>query len=56
VSAIKVRVTMAVEIDPEAWGIEYGMEGASAAEIRADVKRYIEDAATQQLQSIGVLA
>lgn len=30
VSAIKVRVTMAVEIDPKAWGIEYGMEGASA--------------------------
>lgn len=55
-SAIKVRVAVTVEIDPEAWGIEYGMEGATAAEIRADVKRYAEDMVSQQLASLGMLA
>lgn len=53
-NTIKVRVPVTVEIDVEAWNIEYGCE--SAAEVRADAKRHIEDMVKQQLDALGVLA
>ena len=55
-SSLKVRVPVTVEIDVESWALEYGMEGATAAEIRADVKRHVEDMVSQQLASLGVSA
>lgn len=36
---MKVRVTLSIDVDPEAWTDTYGIEGA--AEIRADVKQYV---------------
>lgn len=49
-----VKVPITVAIDTESWALEYGLEGASVAEIRADVKRYIQDMVNQQLDSLGL--
>lgn len=37
---MKVRISLTVEVDPDAWTATYGVEGTAA--IRADVKTYIE--------------
>lgn len=50
---MKVKVSFTVDIDPEVWTLNYGVEGA--AEIRADVKVYAEDAARNQLTEVGAL-
>jgi hypothetical protein len=37
---VRVTVTVSLTVDAEAWNLEYG-EGATAAEVRDSVKRYI---------------
>lgn len=51
---MKVRVTMTVDIDPEAWDLNYGT-GTDAAAVREDVRTYIENGARDQLETVGVL-
>jgi hypothetical protein len=51
---MKVRITLTVEIDPEAWTLNYGVAGAP--DIRADVRAYIADLTTEQLRTAGILA
>lgn len=50
---MKVKISVEVDIDPEAWTLNYGVEGAAA--IRADVKRYAEGTILEQLNQVGVL-
>jgi hypothetical protein len=52
-SAMKVQVTVTVEIDPQAWADEYGSE---IGNVRADVKRYAAQIVQQHFDSVGVLA
>jgi hypothetical protein len=40
-AGMKVRVNMTVEIDPEVWAIEYGLDPNDKKAIREDVKNYI---------------
>lgn len=49
---MKIKVSMTVDIDPEAWTSNYGVEGAAA--IRADVREYCEEAVRAQLQAVDV--
>lgn len=37
---MKVKISLTVEVDAEAWTATYGVEGAAA--IRQDVKTYVE--------------
>lgn len=53
-AAVKVRVTMTVDIDPEAWDQNYDT-GTDLAKIREDVRQYVTEAATDQLRTVGVL-
>jgi hypothetical protein len=55
-STLKVRIPITVNIDVEAWNVEYGGGFETAAQIRADIKRHIEDMVQQQLDSLGVSA
>ena len=50
---MRVRVSFTVDIDPESWTLNYGVEGAEA--IRADVRVYAEEAARNQFAAVGVL-
>jgi hypothetical protein len=50
---VKVRIVVMVNIDPEAWTMNYGVEGA--AEIRADVVAYVGSLVREQLNDVGVL-
>lgn len=50
---MKVRISVEVDIDPEAWTLNYGVSGAK--EIREDVKRYGESTIVEQLNQVGVL-
>jgi hypothetical protein len=52
---MKVRVSFTVEIDREAWSMNYGT-GLDARAIREDVQNYVESGARQQLEEVGVLA
>ena len=54
--AVKVRVrgTVSVDIDPEAWSLNYGTT-SDPAEVRADVKTYVEGLVVEQLRMVGVL-
>ena len=49
---MKVKVSFTVDIDPEAWALNYGIKNA---EIREDVKRFAEDAVLDQFQACGLL-
>jgi hypothetical protein len=51
---MKVRITLTVEIDPEAWTLNDGVVGPT--DIRADVRAYIADLTTEQLRTVGILA
>lgn len=50
---MKIKVELTVDIDPEAWTLNYGVEGAK--EIREDVRAYVEGAVVEQLRAVGVL-
>jgi hypothetical protein len=52
---VKVRVTVTVAIDPEAWVLNYGTD-ASVQAVRADVQAYITSLVQDQLREVGVLA
>lgn len=51
---MKVHVEFTVDIDPDAWTLNYGISGAR--EIREDVKGYVEETAIEQLVLVGVLS
>lgn len=50
---MKIHVEFTVDIEPDAWTLNYGISGAR--EIREDVKGYVEEAALNQLALVGVL-
>lgn len=50
---MRVKITVTVNIDAEAWTANYGIEGAAA--IREDVKGYATDAVVEQFRAVGVL-
>jgi hypothetical protein len=50
---MKVRCSFVVDVDPEAWDLNYGT-GTQPAQVRNDVRRYVEEGARQQLISVGV--
>lgn len=35
---VKVRLDITLDIDPDGWALEYGLEGASRAEIARDIR------------------
>lgn len=47
---MRVRVDFTVDIDPDAWRVEYGAE-----DVRSDVRTYIENAVRTHLEVMGVL-
>lgn len=51
---MKVRITLTVDIDPEAWDMNYGT-GTDPAAVRADVKTYVEGTVHEQLRQVDVL-
>ena len=51
---MKVRVCVTVDIDPEAWDMNYGT-GTDPATVREDVKTYLEYTVHDQLSIVGVL-
>lgn len=44
---IKVRLTVTVEIDPQAWADEYGMDAKAVPAIQEDVRDHIVNAIQQ---------
>lgn len=48
---MKVRVTISLDIDPEAWTRNYGVEGDKA--IREDVRVYVEHLIAEHLREMG---
>ncbi|WIF20520.1 DNA binding protein [Rhodococcus phage Jflix2] len=49
---MKVKVEVTVDIDPESWTMNYGVEGTAA--IREDVKQYCRNTIIEQLQLVEV--
>lgn len=47
---MRITVTVKVDVDPEAWMQNYGVD---RGEVREDVKRYVEDLARQQIVAVG---
>ncbi len=50
---MKVRVTVTVDIDPDAWTLNYGVEGTEA--IHKDVETYCAQALHTHLEQAGVM-
>ena len=50
---MKIKIEFTVDVDPEAWELNYG---TSRNEIRNDVKGYVENIVLGQLDVVGVLA
>ena len=51
---MRVKITLTVNIDPDAWDLNYGT-GTSAKAIREDVQTYIETTVRGQLEHVGLL-
>lgn len=49
---MKIRVAFTVEINPEAWQLNYG--NMEPAEIRRDVQTYVEDSVVSGLRDMGL--
>ncbi len=49
---MRVKVEFVVDIDARAWNRDYGV---AAQDIRADVRRYIENGVRAQLADLGLL-
>ncbi|NKS33137.1 hypothetical protein GS534_24225 [Rhodococcus hoagii] len=49
---MKVKIEVTVDIDPEAWTMNYGVEGAAA--IREDVREYCRNTLIEQLRQVAV--
>lgn len=47
---MKIKVTFTLDVDPEAWALEYGIQ---RKDVRADVQSYFEYNAKEQLIHIG---
>jgi hypothetical protein len=52
-SAMRVRVAFTVDVAPDAWADEYGVE---RSEVRADVIRYVENSVRAHLDALGLTA
>lgn len=50
----KVRFEITVDIDPEAWNENFGLD-AVTGNFRAEVRGYLESMVLSQLDQIGVL-
>ena len=51
---MKVKITLTVNINPDAWDLNYGT-GTTAKAIREDVRVYVETTVHGQLEHVGVL-
>lgn len=49
---MKVRVSFTVDIDPDSWTLNYGIEGAKA--IREDAKNFAELTVRSQFEASGI--
>lgn len=50
---MKVKIEITVDIDVDAWTLNYGIEGAK--KIREDVKESVEQGVTEHLRELGML-
>jgi len=50
---MKVRVTMTLDIDKDAWTLNYGVESTKA--IREDIDTYVTNLVREQLNELGLL-
>ena len=50
---MKIKIEFTVDVDPDAWELNYG---TNRNEVRDDVKGYIKNIALSQLDVVGVLA
>ena len=48
---MKVKIEVTVDVDVEAWALEYGIE---EIEVRKDVKEYFQIGAIQMLESLDL--
>ena len=53
---VKIRVSVEVDIDPQAWATEYGFDPSQKIAICDDVKAYVREAVHQHLEGAGMLA
>ena len=51
---MKVRISLTVDIDPEAWERNYGLDARETAAMREDVRAYCIDTIREQLEIVGV--
>jgi len=52
---MKVRCEFTVDIDPEAWEMTYGVPASDPAQMRKDVKEYVECGTRDLLRQNDVL-
>lgn len=50
---MKIVLTTTVEVDPEAWATDHGIENTPAA-VRADVKTYFSNFAQTHVDDLGL--
>ena len=48
---MRVLVKVVLDVDPEAWALEYGIE---RSEVRGDVQTYFADFCRGQLEHVGL--
>lgn len=51
---MKISINFTLDVDPEAWAVDYGIEGGAPA-VRADVKTYVQNTVHDHLQGLGML-
>jgi hypothetical protein len=51
---MRISVTLSLDVDPEAWDLEYGT-GTAAKDVRADVQAHVRGTVHEHFRELGVL-
>lgn len=52
---IRVVTTITLDVDATAWAEAYGLNAEKAAEIRYDVREYVQQSVTERFRDMGLL-
>lgn len=51
-----IRISLTVDVDPDAWATEYGLDSTSREAIRTDVREHVQSSVRDHLSALGLLS
>jgi hypothetical protein len=49
-----IKIETTIDVDPDAWAAEFGLEGVTRQEIKQDIQTYFAGTVQEQLDVLGL--